>query len=1021
MISGLEQLYHSLKDDNIEIDAIELAEVLWLSKYINRVEVEEKLPKEEQSNSLDADPITINENSLETADSSPSTTSKIKKRKQKKREDAPLYPINDQNNQQSLPFRTPLVRTLYRDNDMIYALRHFRQKRVSSTEDILDEEMTADYIAKTDIFQAFYKKSFEKKFQITFVVDLSTGMKIWETMIDDFIRDIIGYHIFREIKIYYMPTEAEEIRLFKKKDSTNTINRNWHKKETKESLTFILSDMTSKGWSSGRVLEEIMRWQKHSPISIIQMLPQRLWNGTKLLDASRGKMSSSKKFALNRDLYIKAEEILIEEEESPPQLLKIPILNFNEKSIDAYGMVMRSLPKNRISGAMFEKEDFKGEYHYSKEHQQLNAQERLRSFYKYAGSEAKRLLELLAVVPLSFPIIKLVQQKLLPHSSQEHLSEIFMSPIMDKEQKIDGFYQFYREPNRAEGVREELIAKIGAKEAFETIVELSKVINTHGGIFDFLAFVRTEGKIEGKTKFSEIDREFARISVSLLKQMGERYAHLVDRLEDYLEGYEEESLDEDIEIIIPRSKRFMMGSDQAKSTRPIHEVIFNYDFEVGKYPVTLGEFRAFVKDTGYKTEGEKLNGAFVEWDGSKWEQRKNAYWDNPYFEQTEDHPVVCVSWNDANAYIKWLNRKTDENYRLPTESEWEYLCRADTTTKYYFGNNSKELNNHAWYAINSHNKTHPIGQKLPNPWGVHDLYGNIWEWCEDNFSLNYEKSTTDGTAYHENSDIKVLRGASWRYGFETNNSSSRGRHYEFSCFSNFGFRIIKDLNKDNLTDIKQIKNFIKPKMIKIMNSLSIDMIKVPNRDYEIGKYPVTIGEYMHFTKENRQYLPKWEKEKTERYEKMNLSNNAPIIGINWYEARAYCRWLNEEQDEYIYRLPTKEEWEHASKADTQTKWNFGDDITEIDKYAWYQKNSDTTTHIVGEKLPNPWGFYDMYGNVWEWTESRGKGNNRVILGGSWNVKIVNSSFALFNSNNAKYYSRRVGFRVLRIKSDKIKK
>src|SRR5205823_56217 len=107
---------------------------------------------------------------------------------------------------------------------------------------------------------------------------------------------------------------------------------------------------------------------------------------------------------------------------------------------------------------------------------------------------------------------------------------------------------------------------------------------------------------------------------------------------------------------------------------------------------------------------------------------------NPGFAQDERHPVVCVSWNDAMAMVDWLNERESTPglvYSLPTEAQWEYACRAGTETAYFFGNDPAKLGDYAWFANNSESKTHPVETKEPNPWGLYQISGNIWEWCED--------------------------------------------------------------------------------------------------------------------------------------------------------------------------------------------------------------------------------------------------------------------------------------------------
>ena len=220
-----------------------------------------------------------------------------------------------------------------------------------------------------------------------------------------------------------------------------------------------------------------------------------------------------------------------------------------------------------------------------------------------------------------------------------------------------------------------------------------------------------------------------------------------------------------------------------------------------------------------------------------------------------------------------------------------------------------------------------------------------------------------------------------------------------------------------------MSNFKKPTMIRILNSLSIDMVKIPNKNYEMGRYPVTIAEYMHFANDVKKHYPEWKEEGSDYnietgsddyYKKMNLTDNAPIIGISWHDATSYCKWLSEKTKEE-YRLPTEAEWEYACRAGMKTEWSFGVDKKELEKYAWYDENSDNTTHEVGKKLLNPWGLYDMYGNVWEWCEDwyDEEKKSKVLRGGSWSYDAVNTRSAFRNWNLPTYRNNYVGFRLLR--------
>jgi len=171
---------------------------------------------------------------------------------------------------------------------------------------------------------------------------------------------------------------------------------------------------------------------------------------------------------------------------------------------------------------------------------------------------------------------------------------------------------------------------------------------------------------------------------------------------------------------------------------------------------------------------------------------------NPsYFENNPQNPVEQVSWDDAKAFCQKLSQITGKTYRLPTEAEWEYACRAGTTTRYYFGDDANQLENYAWYKGNSHGTTHPVGQKKPNAWGLYDMTGNVWEWCEDDWHNNYIAASDDGSAWLNNDNRsqpkKCLRGGSW--GLYPNNCRSAFRlNYYRRAFRyiDLGFRVVCD-------------------------------------------------------------------------------------------------------------------------------------------------------------------------------------------------------------------------------------
>ena len=226
----------------------------------------------------------------------------------------------------------------------------------------------------------------------------------------------------------------------------------------------------------------------------------------------------------------------------------------------------------------------------------------------------------------------------------------------------------------------------------------------------------------------------------------------------------------------------LLTADFFKDEHPQHRVRITKPFYLGTYHVTRGQFRQFVKDSGYKTDAEKGEKPGA----SGWDPEKKAFgfnakysWRNAGFEQTDEHPVVNVSWNDAVEYCKWLSKKEGKTYRLPTEAEWEYACRAGTTTRYWSGDDPETLakvGNVAdaaakaqfpdWkYTIKANDGyvfTAPVGKFKPNAFGLYDMHGNAWQWCADWYGAGYyAASPADDPTGPDSGNVRVLRGGSW--------------------------------------------------------------------------------------------------------------------------------------------------------------------------------------------------------------------------------------------------------------------
>jgi len=262
------------------------------------------------------------------------------------------------------------------------------------------------------------------------------------------------------------------------------------------------------------------------------------------------------------------------------------------------------------------------------------------------------------------------------------------------------------------------------------------------------------------------------------------------------------------QMVVIYAGRFDMGSPDSEHGRgkdegPVHSVKIA-EYAIGKTEITRGQFAEFVKKTRYST-GDKC------WtlENGKYEEHKGN-WREPGFPQNDNNPVVCINWNDALAYVKWLSRKTGKKYRLPTEAEWEYAARGGTKTARYWGDNPDEACAYAngadktaqaqiqgatsWlvhHCTDGFAYTAPAGHFKPNAFRLNDMLGNVWEWTGDIYHVNYKGAPTDGSAWQGGGNKRLLRGGSWNNSPSDVRAAIRYKSDPGLRFSSFGFRVVR--------------------------------------------------------------------------------------------------------------------------------------------------------------------------------------------------------------------------------------
>ena len=257
---------------------------------------------------------------------------------------------------------------------------------------------------------------------------------------------------------------------------------------------------------------------------------------------------------------------------------------------------------------------------------------------------------------------------------------------------------------------------------------------------------------------------------------------------------------------------YSMGSPSKESGRkdtegPVHRVTIERPFAAGRHEVTRGQFRRFVDETGHSAQDGCQTFRRGAW---KWRDEDN--WLEPGFAQTDDHPVVCVGWEDARAYVEWLSMKTDKSYRLLSESEWEYAARGGAQTARYWGDRSSQACKYANVLDRSYRKkyrgnsaihqcddgfaaTSPVGSRAKNGFGLYDMLGNVWEWVEDCWHAGHSESSADASARNGSGDCsrRVVRGGAWGSTRDYARSAVRVGVGSGSRFSGGGFRVARTL------------------------------------------------------------------------------------------------------------------------------------------------------------------------------------------------------------------------------------
>lgn len=278
------------------------------------------------------------------------------------------------------------------------------------------------------------------------------------------------------------------------------------------------------------------------------------------------------------------------------------------------------------------------------------------------------------------------------------------------------------------------------------------------------------------------------------------------------------------EMVVVPAGSFTMGSSDPETIReglepdarrreqPAHTVTLARPFAIGRFEVTRRQYAVFARET--RRPGSKMCTTWNQ-DKNAWLDVEGATWDKPNFPQTDEHPAVCVSLEDAQAYAAWLSARTGKTYRVPSEAEWEYAARGGMTTSRYWGDDAAEVCQYGNISDSAAAEVHPdlrkeptrlmacrdgyvytapVGKFAPNRFGLHDVIGNVWEWTADCYTPNFDGAPTDGSAWQKDCERYVVKGGGWYARNWFNRAAGRSREYANAAMGTLGIRLVRELD-----------------------------------------------------------------------------------------------------------------------------------------------------------------------------------------------------------------------------------
>ncbi|MEA5593328.1 SAV_2336 N-terminal domain-related protein [Rivularia sp. UHCC 0363] len=1062
---GIGKLWASLKQLQLELDAEEIADLLYLAVQIGGVNKTSATTKPVEKTQTKTTTTEAEETQL------PATPPPAIPEPAQPAASVNLPSSSDDTQSQSasdsIPFKTPAAPGLRNQLALARALRPLMRKVSSRTKKILDEEETVTQFAENRILIPVFKPEPERWLDLALVVEKSSSVVIWQEIIAEFQKLIELSGAFRSVSTWSLQTDEKgEIKLFAQQNKSASKQRSRSPKELLDSagrrLILLVSDCTSDIWYQDNIYQILKLWSNSGLLAIVQLFPEKLWTRTVMGFGYPVLLNALEPGVPNKKL--KVEELPVWEEVDVNKGIALPVITLDPDSVKQWSRVVVGVGSTQTAGILFDPNEIPKQRDISPKdtsnNNKLSAKDLVNRFRATASPTARRLAGLMATVPVSLPVIHLIQQTLLKESMQVHVAEVFMSGLLKPQLPTDKAntviatqgsnpkhlaslnYDF------VEGVRDLLIDSVPTPDVDEVLHEVSQYIASKAGISikNFAALLSPDTEWDEKTK-QDIDiKSFAKITTDTLYRLGGEYAAFAEDLK-----------------LKPSNAKTQPSPETPEDFPPLE----NFDFEIANIviqePQKILILAANPKDTSKLRLDEEVREIEAGLERAK--NRDQFILEDKLAVRPRDIYRAMLDLNPQIVHFSG-HGSGDEGLIFEDETGQTKLVDGEALAGLfalfpevecvvlngcYSEVQASAIAQHVNYVIGMKKA---IGDRAAIEFAV-SFYDALGSGRPVEFAYKLGCAAIRLAGIEEHLTPVLLKKSDTSSAIAIQPFEFEVATIELKKTGFFGRKTELVINRR-----RQQANGFSEYLENQGDETALEMVQIPGGtftmgapeteegskdderpqhqvtvpDFFMGKYPVTQAQWKFVAS-----LPQVNRE-LKADPSYSKGDNRPVERVSWFDAVEYCQRLSQ-HTKRNYRLPSEAEWEYACRAGTTTPFHFGETITsELANYdAEYTYGVGTkgtsrgeTTEVGSFGIANGFGLYDMHGNVWEWCadeyhdnyegattdgsawidESDNDNRSRLLRGGSWLNDPGNCRSAYRYDSNPDIDSSAFGFRVV---------